>query len=81
MLYLMQMIYYAIPVAAVVFFVASLWAYLAARKRNKQQPGSVSEGKLKWLKWQLVIASVIMGVFVAMVIVFMLLLYMAVAFM
>ena len=81
MLYLMQMLYYLIPVAAIVFFVVSLWLYLAARKRNKQQPGAVRAGRLKWLKWQLIVASAVVGVLVAVLIVFVFLLFMAVAFM
>lgn len=81
MLYLIQLLYYAIPVAAIIFFVTSLVRYISAKKRNKRQPGSVSARKMSILGWTLVVASVIMGVFLIVIIAFCALMFMAVAFM
>lgn len=81
MLYFIQFLYFAIPVAAILFFIVSLCLFLSARKQNKQQPGSVSAQTLRKRKIMLIVSSVIAGVLAAIVIVFIALLYMAVAFM
>jgi len=81
MLYFIQFLYFAIPVAAILFFIVSLCLFLSARKQNKQQPGSVSAQTLRKRKIMLIVFSVIAGVLAAIVIAFIALLYMAVAFM
>lgn len=81
MLYFVQFLYFAIPVAAILFFIVSLCLFLSARKQNKQQPGSVSAQTLKKRMIMLIVSSVIAGVLAAIVIAFIALLYMAVAFM
>ena len=81
MLYFIQFLYFAIPVAAILFFIVSLCLFLSARKQNKQQPGSVSAQTLRKRKIMLIVSSVIAGVFAAIVIAFIAHLYMAVAFM
>lgn len=81
MLYLMEFLYFAIPAAAIIFFVVSLCLYLAAKKQNKRQPGSVSLQTLKSRKIMLIVSSVIAGVLAAIVIAFIALMFMAVAFM
>lgn len=81
MLYLMEFLYFAIPAAAIIFFVVSLCLYLSARKQNKRQPGSVSPRTLKNRKIMLIVSSVIAGVLAAIVIAFIALMFMAVAFM
>lgn len=81
MLYFIQFLYFAIPVAAILFFIVSLCLFLSARKQNKQQPGSVSAQTLRKRKIMLIVSSVIAGVLAAIVIAFIALLYMAVAFM
>ena len=81
MLYFIQFLYLAIPVAAILFFIVSLCLFLSARKQNKQQPGSVSDQALRKRKIMLIVSSVIAGVLAAIVIAFIALLYMAVAFM
>ena len=80
MLYFIQFLYFAIPVAAILFFIVSLCLFLSARKQNKQQPGSVSAQTLRKRKIMLIVSSVIAGVLAAIVIAFIALLYMAVAF-
>ena len=81
MLYFVQFLYFAIPVAAILFFIVSLCLFLSARKQNKQQPGSVSAQTLRKRKIMLIVSSMIAGVLAAIVIAFIALLYMAVAFM
>ena len=81
MLYFIQFLYFAIPVAAILFFIVSLCLFLSARKQNKQQPGSVSAQTLRKRQIMLIVSSVIAGVLAAIVIAFIALLYMAVAFM
>ena len=81
MLYFIQFLYFAIPIAAILFFIVSLCLFLSARKQNKQQPGSVSAQTLRKRKIMLIVSSMIAGVLAAIVIAFIALLYMAVAFM
>ena len=81
MLYLLEFLYVAIPVAAIIFFVVSLCMYLSAKKQNKRQPGSVSSQTIKNRKILLIVSSVIAGVLVTILIAFIALLFMAVAFM
>ena len=77
----MEFLYFAIPVAAIIFFVVSLCMYLSAKKQNKRQPGSVSSQTIKNRKILLIVSSVIAGVLVTILIAFIALLFMAVAFM
>lgn len=81
MLYLMEFLYFAIPVAAIIFFVVSLCLYFSAKKQNKLQPGSVSAQTLRSRKTMLIVSSVIAGVLVVVFLAFVALLFMAVAFM
>jgi len=81
MLYLMEFLYFAIPVAAIIFFVVSLCLYLSAKKQNKLQPGSVSAQTLRSRKIMLIVSSVIAGVLAVVVFAFVALMFMAVAFM
>ena len=81
MLYLIEFLYFAIPVSAVIFFVVSLCQYVSAKKQNKRQPGSVSPQIVKSRRIRLILSSVIAGVLVTVVLAFTALLFMAVAFM
>lgn len=77
MAYLIQFLFWAIPLGAIAFFIVSLILYL----RAKRQPDSVSGEKLKTRKFLLVVSSVIAGVLAAVVIGFIALMFLAVAFM
>lgn len=79
--YISQILFYGIPIAAVVFFVVSLWLYIAAKRQGKQNPESVSEYTMKIRKTLLIISSTILGTLVVVVAAMILLLYTAVAFM
>ena len=81
MQFLASFLYLAIPLGAVVFFAVSLWQFLSAKKQNRKQPDSISKARMKILKLRLIIACVIAGCLVAIVIGFMLLLLLAVAYM
>lgn len=81
MLYLLNALYFLIPAAAILFFAISLGMYLYARHKNKRGPGTYTEGQIKTRLICLIISSVIAGILALVVIVFMLLLFMAVAFM
>ncbi len=72
---------FAIPIVMLVFFGVSLYRYLTAKKKNEATPGTFSDEEIKRRKKILTIASVIVGVLVAIVIGFTILMFMAVAYM
>lgn len=82
MLVLVQILFlYFVPAAAIAFFIVSLCLYISARRKNKAQPGSISLQTLNTRKIMLIISSVIFGVLALVVIGFIALMFMAVAFM
>ncbi len=78
---LYDILFFAIPAALLAFWGISIYRYITAKKKNAQAPGSFSAQELKKRKTILVITSVIAGVFLAVVLGFIALLFMAVAFM
>lgn len=78
---LMQILFYGIPIAAVVFFSVSLFRYCSARQKNKRTPGSFGTEEMKRRKLLLIVSAVIAGILAAVVIGFALLLLLAVAYM
>lgn len=72
---------YLIPLAAIVFFIASLCGYIGAKKQYKAEPSEANEQKKNATKTLLIVSSIIMGVLLAVVIGFMALMFMAVAYM
>jgi hypothetical protein len=74
-------IFFGIPVLTVGFFIRSLYAYIKARKINKEFPGTFSGEEMKKGVVRLVISSIMMAILVACVIGFIWLMYMAVAYM
>ena len=79
--YLISILYYLIPAAAITFFVGSLISYFIAKNKNKQVPGTYSEEQMKTRKICLIASSVIAGLLLIVVLAFIGLLMMAVAFM
>lgn len=71
-------IFYGIPVAALVFFVVSLCRFISAKSKNKKEPGAFSAEEMKTRKMLLIISALIVGVLVAVVIAFIAVLSMAV---
>jgi len=81
MAYLMQYVFYAIPVAAILFFAVSLYRYRKVKKENRKNPDAFSVAEIKTRRILLIVSSVIAGTLAAVVIAFAVLLGMAVAFM
>ena len=76
-----DLLFFAVPVGILVFFVISLCRYLSARKQERELPGSVEAQDLKNRKAMLIVSAVMAGVLLAVTIGLIVLLYMAVAFM
>lgn len=75
------LLFFGIPILAVLFFPVSLYRYCAAKRKNNQLPGSFSPAELHKRKLLLLVSAVLAGVLVAVIIVMMALLLMSIAFM
>ena len=73
--------FFAMPILLIVLFGISLYRYLSAKKQNKAAPGTFSVDEIKKRKIVLIVLSVMAGVLTAIVIGFIALIFMAVAFM
>lgn len=78
---LYDLFFFGIPVVFLLLFGDSLYLFLSAKKKNKANPGSVSESELKKRKTFLIISSVLCGMFLAVVLGFIAIMFMAVAYM
>jgi heme/copper-type cytochrome/quinol oxidase subunit 2 len=76
-----EILYFAIPIAFVIFFIVSLCLFVCAKVKNKKKPGSVEESRVKLYKILLIISGIIVGVLAAVIISFIALLFLAVAYM
>lgn len=81
MAYVMQFLFYGIPVFAVILFIVSLVRYRMAKKQNSQEPGTYSDKEMKQRKLLVTVSGVIAGTFVIIILSFIALLFLAVAFM
>lgn len=81
MFYFMSFMFFAIPIAAIIFFIVSLNLYRSAKKQNKENPGSISIEKIESRKDMLLGASLFMGGAVAVVIGNILITYLPISFM
>lgn len=81
MFILIEIIYFAIPVAALAFFVVSLMLFLSARKKNKILPGSVDEGTMRIRKAMMIVSAVVAGILIVITVGFALLLTMSISYM
>ena len=81
MFYLLQFVTYALPVAAVALFIVSLVRYIRARRANRRVPDTYGRAQMTSRLVWLIVTGVITGVMLLMIVGFMLLLMMAVAFM
>ncbi|MBR4960673.1 MAG: hypothetical protein IKY52_07240 [Clostridia bacterium] len=79
--YMAPILFYGLPVLAVLFFAVSLFLYCHGRHRNKIHPGSVPAETMRIRKIVFIVSAVIAGIFVTVVLGFAALLLMAVAFM
>ena len=78
---LYEIFFFVIPVILIVFFGISLYRYVSAKNQNKVAPGTFSDDEVKKRKVILIVLSVISCVFVAIVIGFIALMFMSVAYM
>ena len=76
-----RIVFFVIPVSLIVLFGISLYRYISAKKQNKVAPGTFSDAEIGRRKTMLIVLSVITGVFVGIVIGYIALMYMALAFM
>lgn len=81
MAHFMPLLFYLLPIGAIVFFVKSLTSYISARNEYRYGTGNVSKEKLQILKLLLIVSSIIMVVLAIVVIGFFFLLIMAIAYM
>ena len=81
MFYLLQFVTYALPVAAVVLFAVSLVRYIRARRANRRASDTYDKGQMTSRLVWLIVTAMIMGIMVTVILGFMLLLFLAVAFM
>lgn len=78
---LYDIFFFAIPIILVALFGVSLYRYISAKKQNKMAPGTFSDAEIKKRKIMLIVLSVIAGALAVIVIGFIALMFMAVAFM
>lgn len=76
-----DLLFFGMPVILIVFFGVSVYRYVSAVKQNKEAPGTFSPEEIKKLRTLLIVFSVAAGVLVAVVIGFVWLLFMALAYM
>jgi hypothetical protein len=70
LLYVVIVAFIAIPILALAFFISSLKRYSSAKKANEEAPGTFSDEVMRERKSSLIISSVLIGVFVAIVILY-----------
>lgn len=78
---LYDIFFLAIPIILIALFGVSLYRYISAKKQNKVVPGTFSDAEIKKRKIMLIVLSVIAGVLAVIVVGFIALMFMAVAFM
>ena len=78
---LYDIFFFAIPIILIALFGVSLYRYISAKKQNKVAPGTFSDAEIKKSKIMLIVLSVIAGVLAVIVVGFIALMFMAVAFM
>lgn len=78
---LLSVLIYLIPFVAIIFFIAGLCNFFEVRKQYAAEPNETNLQKKQAAKTLLIVASVIMGVLVAVIVAFMALMYTAVAYM
>ena len=78
---LYDIFFFAIPIILIALFGVCLYRYITAKKQNKMAPGTFSDAEIRKRKIMLIVLSVIAGALAAIVIGFIALMFMAVAFM
>ncbi len=81
LLYVIDALFYLIPIGAIVFFCVSLIRFISARRKNKRIPGSYSEKQMMTRFILMIVSSVIVGIMLVSAIALVLLLFAALAYM
>ncbi len=76
-----DILFFAVPIIFITLFGISLYRYKSAKKQNEEKPGSYSEREIKERKFMLIATSVVALIIAALAAGFIMLLFMAVAFM
>lgn len=76
-----DILFFTIPIILIALFGVCLYRYIIAKRKNKKKPGTFSDNEVKLRFLLLILTFVMMLVFVSVVVGFIALLYMAVAFM
>lgn len=79
--YIYSFLFFAIPVSMVAFFGISLYRFVCAVSANKKNSGAFSADEIKKRRLLFIVSAVIAAVLVAVVLGFIALLFMAVAYM
>lgn len=75
------LIFFGIPLGLVVFFGNCLYRYVSAKRKNMEEPGTFPEEEMKKRKTMVIVSAVTAGVVVAVVVGFLAMLVMAIAYM
>lgn len=75
------LLFFGIPALALLFFGISLFRFCYAKYKNRHAPGTFSHEAIKARKIVFIVSAVIAGILAAVIIGFVILLFMAVAFM
>lgn len=78
---IVTLIFVGIPLIAFIFFIVSLVRFCMARRRIKTEPESISAQDMKKCKTLLIVSSIILVVLLAVIIGFVALIYMSIAYM
>ena len=76
-----NILFVGIPGGVLAFFIVSLFRYQIAKRQNKQAPDTYSPEDIRRRLILLIVSAVILGVMLAVVIGFIALMFLAVAFM
>ena len=79
--YVLYVLFFAIPLLTIGFFLVSLFRFLSAKRANKKTPGAFGAEEIKRRKLLFIVSAVTSGVFAAVVIGIIVLLCMAIAYM
>ena len=78
---LLMFLYFAIPLGILAFWGISLYRYLSAKKANKKSPGTFSDDEFKRRKIIMIVTSCIAVTLTTVIVGFIGLMFLAVAFM
>lgn len=78
---LYDILFFGIPAILIGFFGVSIYRYITAKKQNEVSPGTFTAEEIKKRKTILIVLSVVAGIIAAVVVGFIALLAMAIAFM